>query len=88
MDFDEVTPSYALDEHPHNKGWSDTRCEYVGDRQVSSISHLDDATTSMSEMSDTVPQPEVKKERKEKDRDDNRIMKMEAFSVTSERRVV
>jgi hypothetical protein len=90
MDYDHTEPAYpmptyTLDQDPSHKGWSESRCEYAGrhDHRRSSTSHLEDATTTDESMSEVGQACTT-----DKRQDDNRILKMEAFSVASAQRAV
>lgn len=80
---------YPMDDRPQDKGWSESRCEYAGHtgRRLSGFdfSHLEDATTSNSDLSDDGQTHTTSTTREVRD---GEILKMEAFSVVSEQRVL
>lgn len=88
----ETTPNksiagYPLEEHPSDKkGWSESRCEYAGHIHpgFDFSSHLDDATTTNSDLSDDERASASTAQQAE----DSGITKMETFSVVSEQRIV
>jgi hypothetical protein len=91
-EYDSETLGYALDEHPDNKVWSETRCESEPDQQHARNAPVreqsDDATTTRLDESVTWPLPDSGQRSGSEESAGNTILKMNAFTVTTEQRVV